>query len=51
MTDADRKDWWKDNSIVVGKIVQIDAMGESAKGVLREPRFKGIRFDKKKPDC
>lgn len=51
MTDADRKDWWKDNSIVVGKIVQIDAMGESAKGVLREPRFKGIRFDKEEPDC
>ena len=51
MTDAERKAWWEDNTLIIGKIVQIDAMGESAKGVLREPRFKGIRFDKEEPDC
>lgn len=51
MNDTERKLWWEDNSLIMGKIVQIDAMGESAKGVLREPRFKGIRYDKEEPDC
>lgn len=51
MNDTERKLWWEDNSLVMDKIVQIDAMGESAKGVLREPRFKGIRYDKEEPDC
>lgn len=49
-TDAEREAWWADNSLIVGKIVEIEAMDRSAKGVLREPRFKGIRYDKTEPD-
>lgn len=52
LTDAQRKRWWSEffYDEVVGKIVQIDAMSESTKGVLREPRFKGIRLDKTEGD-
>lgn len=52
LTDAQRKRWWSEffYDEVVGKIVQIDAMSESTKGVLREPRFKGIRSDKAEGD-
>lgn len=52
LTDAQRKRWWSEffYDEVVGKIVQIDAMTESTKGVLREPRFKGIRHDKTEGD-
>jgi DNA ligase-1 len=35
----------------VGDIVEIEAMDESAHGLLREPRFKSIRFDKPEPDA
>lgn len=34
----------------VGTIVEIECMGVTKDGFLREPRFKGIRFDKTKPD-
>lgn len=34
----------------IGQIVEIEAMAMSAKGLLREPRFKGIRYDKLEPD-
>lgn len=50
MTDAERKAWWEDNQKIIGKIVQINAMAESSKGKLREPRFKGIRYDKAEAD-
>ncbi|WP_196599038.1 hypothetical protein [Pectinatus frisingensis] len=50
MTDAQRDAWYHNPNLIVGKIVQVDAMGESAKGKLREPRFKGIRYDKGEPD-
>lgn len=50
MTDAQRKAWWSNPQLIIGKIVQIDAMSESSKGLLREPRFKGIRFDKEEAD-
>lgn len=50
MTDAQRISWTNHPEDIVGKIVQIDAMGESAKGLLREPRFKGIRYDKEEAD-
>ena len=52
LTDAQRKRWWSEffYDEIVGKIVQIDAMSESTKGVLREPRFKGIRSDKAEGD-
>lgn len=35
----------------LGQIVEIEAMGLTADGKLREPRFKGIRFDKEEPDA
>jgi len=50
MTDEQRREWWKNPHGIIGKIVQVDAMGESTKGLLREPRFKGIRWDKTKGD-
>lgn len=52
LTDKQRKDWWNEFNYdaIVGKIVQIDAMAESSKGKLREPRFKGIRYDKTEGD-
>lgn len=50
MTDAQRIWWWTEPEMIVGKIVQVDAMAESSKGKLREPRFKGIRHDKTEGD-
>jgi len=50
MTDAQRFEWWDMPRKILGKIVQVDAMCESSKGVLREPRFKGIRYDKTEGD-
>jgi DNA ligase-1 len=34
----------------VGKIIEVEAMGVSSKGLLREPRFKGVRTDVKQAD-
>jgi ATP-dependent DNA ligase len=50
MTDQQRHDWWNEVTSIIGKIVQVDAMTNSSKGLLREPRFKGIRHDKVKGD-
>ena len=52
LTDKQRSDWWSPFGYdeIVGKIVQVDAMAISSKGVLREPRFKGIRIDKGEAD-
>lgn len=41
--DRERSDW-------VGKIVEVEAMGYSSEGSLREPRLKGERFDKEQAD-
>jgi DNA ligase-1 len=35
----------------LGQIVEIECLGITEDGKLREPRFKGIRFDKKEPDA
>lgn len=45
LSDDDRKrtDW-------IGKIVEVEAMGYSSEGSLREPRLKGERFDKEQAD-
>lgn len=53
LTDEERKRWWSEffYDEIVGKIVQVDAMTVSTKGVLREPRFKGIRHDKTEVDA
>ncbi len=45
-TDAERED----PTQFVGRIVEVEAMDYSSDGLLREPRFKGIRFDKVEPD-
>jgi DNA ligase-1 len=56
-TDADRIAYWPwrlllgDHLDIIGKIVEIEAMGLTDAGALREPRFKGVRFDKKEPDA
>lgn len=50
MSDAERDAWTADPSLIMGKIVEIEAMGESSGGSLREPRYKGVRYDKIKPD-
>ena len=50
MTDLERKAWWRNPSLVSGKIVEVMAMRGSSKGVLREPRFKRIREDKNTAD-
>lgn len=52
LTDEQRHDWWDiaGSHEIIGKIVQVDAMAVSTKGVLREPRFKGIRTDKMEVD-
>lgn len=45
MSDAERREWWNNPATIIGQIVEVKAMSESVKGVLREPRFKGIRYD------
>lgn len=45
-TDKERFDFWNNQDMIIGQIVEIEAMKESDKGKLREPRFKGIRHDK-----
>lgn len=50
MTDKQRKDWKKEPSLIVGKIIEVKAMVESSKGLLREPRFISIRHDKEEQD-
>lgn len=48
MSDKHRAEWWAEPPI--GSIHEIEAMAVSTKGLLREPRWKGQRFDKLKPD-
>lgn len=56
LTDEQRRMWSPTPAFlnlgddILHKIVQVDAMAESKNGVLREPRFKGIRYDKKEAD-
>lgn len=50
-TDAERRDWYTPFSTILGKIAEVEAMDYSSDGLLREPRFKGIRYDKVEPDA
>lgn len=50
MTDAQRNEWWRDPNAILGKVVEVHAMTYTKDGKLREPRFKGIRYDKDVPD-
>lgn len=40
-----------DNNAWTGMIVAVEAMGQSSKGLLREPTLKGLRIDKKESDA
>lgn len=50
MSDNERSEWWNDKSKIIGKIVEVEAMKDSSKGVLREPRYVAQRHDKVKGD-
>ena len=45
MADTQRSEWFDNPDSIVGKVVEVQAMEVSKHGVLREPRFKGVRFD------
>lgn len=49
-TDKQREEIWQSPTKGLGLIAEIEAMDISSEGVLREPRFKGFRFDKIEPD-
>lgn len=49
-SDLERTSWWTWPEDIKGQIVEIEAMDFSADGLLREPRFKGVRFDKLEAD-
>lgn len=46
MSDQQRYDWWNTPSLIVDRVVEVQAMCWLDNGSLREPRFKAIRFDK-----
>jgi len=50
-TDQEREQWWACPADIIGKIVEVEAMDFSSEGLLREPRYKGIRHDKLEPDA
>jgi ATP-dependent DNA ligase len=51
-SDMTRDEWWNiPHRSPVGLIAEVEAMDYSSDGLLREPRFKGIRFDKLEPDA
>lgn len=50
LTDKQRKAIWADKTTVdggIGSIIEVHALGESTNGLLREPRFAMVRYDKK----
>lgn len=46
MSDAERDAWAADPTLILGKIIEVHAVALSSNGLLREPRYKGIRHDK-----
>lgn len=45
-----RRAWLADPASIIGKIVEVECIGITEDGSLREPRIKGVRYDKLKPD-
>jgi DNA ligase-1 len=45
-TDAERASWWEQPSRIIGKIGEVACLERLPSGELREPVFKGVRFDK-----
>lgn len=50
LTDAERAIFFQNPQLIVGHIVEVHALGDSANGLLREPRFHRLRLDKKEAD-
>lgn len=50
MTHDQLRSWADNPGLIVGQIVEVHAMKFSSNGLLREPRFKSIRYDKKVAD-
>lgn len=50
MTDKQRDEWWANPSLILGQIVKVDGMCLTPDGMIREPRFKEVRWDKKESD-
>ncbi|GEM_PF-423571 len=48
---AQRTAWLQRPWQIIGKIIEVEAMRMTPEGFLREPRYKGIRFDKTEADC
>jgi DNA ligase-1 len=46
MTDEERNYWFAAPQTIIGAIVEVQCLGLTNTGSLREPRFKGIRHDK-----
>ena len=45
-----RRAWLADPSSIIGHIVEVECIGITEDGSLREPRIKGVRYDKIIPD-
>ena len=45
-TDQERKTWWAQAHDLIGKIVEVHALGVDSKGALRLPKAKLLRLDK-----
>jgi DNA ligase-1 len=45
MTQTQANDWVADPSLIIDKRIEVEAMGITVNGFLREPRFKGLRID------
>ena len=45
-----RRTWFNNPDSIIGKIVEVECLGVTEDGSLREPRIKGVRHDKIKPD-
>ncbi|WP_334166786.1 hypothetical protein [Achromobacter mucicolens] len=61
MSDAQRDAWWKAaltvpygsqalDDYMPGRIIEVQCLGITPAGSLREPRFKGVRYDKENAD-
>lgn len=45
-----RRDWLARPDAIIGQIVEVECLGITEDGLLREPRIKAVRFDKLKAD-
>lgn len=50
MSDNQRVEWWETPSLIINKVVEVQAMCVLKDGGLREPRFKAVRYDKTEKD-